>query len=320
MQSEVTQTAANSVAMSSLFGVESDTVLEVFPVEEHWAHLVPPISENYVFRLNMLRRIFAVWWNTTKGFWIAGPTGTGKSSLVTEFCGRMQIPLWQISCHSRMDQADLRGQMIIASDGSTQFMYGPLSYAMKYGHWLLLDEADLLDPAIATGLNTVLDGRPLVLTENGGEVIYPHPDFRLYATGNTNGISDDSGNYAGAVQQNLAFLDRFFKLRVDYLDEETETGIIQSFFSKNGIDAEMASQMASGMVRAANAIRSMFIGTTATRCNVTMSTRTLQSWAFMTIALDTENPVYDALDVTLLDTADHDSREAVLTVVKDIFG
>ena len=46
---------------------------------------------------------------------------------------------------------------------------------MRYGALLLLNEIDLTSPEIAAGLNSVLDGSPLCIAENGGELIVPHP-------------------------------------------------------------------------------------------------------------------------------------------------
>ena len=59
------------------------------------------------------------------------------------------------------------------------YKYGPLPLAMRYGGILLINEADLLSPEVAVGLNGVLDGAPLCLPENGGEVISPHEMFRI---------------------------------------------------------------------------------------------------------------------------------------------
>lgn len=64
---------------------------------------------------------------------------------------------------------------------------------MRYGAILLLSEIDLTSPEIAAGLNSVLDGSPLYMAENGGEIIPPHPMFRFVATANTNGGGDDTG-------------------------------------------------------------------------------------------------------------------------------
>ena len=87
-----------------------------------------------------------------------------------------------------------------------RFQYGPLAVAMKYGHVLVLNEVDLADAGELAGLNDTLEGRPLVLAENAGEIIHPHPMFRVICTANSSGAGDNSGRYVGVQQQNLAFL------------------------------------------------------------------------------------------------------------------
>ena len=58
-------------------------------------------------------------------------------------------------------------------------------------------------------LNGILDGQPLCIPENGGELVVPHPMFRFAATANSNGGSDETGLYQGVLRQNLALMDRF---------------------------------------------------------------------------------------------------------------
>jgi cobaltochelatase CobS len=85
---------------------------------------------------------------------------------------------------------------------------------------------DLAEPAELAGLNDILEGAPLVIAQNGGEVIRPHPKFRFIATGNSTGTGDQTGLYQGVLQQNLAFLDRFRLLEVGYADTDTEETIL----------------------------------------------------------------------------------------------
>ena len=76
---------------------------------------------------------------------------------------------------------------LTVKNGNMAFEYGPLALAMRYGGLCLLNEIDLLDPSTAAGLNGILDGQPLCIPENGGELIAPHPMFRFAATANSNG-------------------------------------------------------------------------------------------------------------------------------------
>lgn len=68
---------------------------------------------------------------------------------------------------------------------------GPVVQAMREGHVILLDEANLADPAVLERLNSLLEpGRSLTLAEkggSGGEVVVAHDKFRLVATMNPGG-------------------------------------------------------------------------------------------------------------------------------------
>ena len=85
-----------------------------------------------------------------------------------------------------MEFADLVGHCTVQKNNMT-FEYGPLALAMRYGGLFLLNEIELTAPEVAAGLNSIVDGAPLCIVENGGERITPNPMFRLAATANSNG-------------------------------------------------------------------------------------------------------------------------------------
>ena len=74
------------------------------------------------------------------------------------------------------------------SSGVSQFEWvdGPLIRAMKLGHWVLMDGANLCSPSVLDRLNSLCESDGfLVLSERGfvdGQVqlIKPHPNFRLF--------------------------------------------------------------------------------------------------------------------------------------------
>jgi cobaltochelatase CobS len=141
---------------------------------------------------------------------------------------------------------------------------------MKYGHVLILNEVDLVSPDQLAGLNDLLEGRPLVLTANGGEVIRPHRKFRLVATANSSGAGDETGSYAGVQCQNMAALDRYRFLKVDYLSEKQEVQVLNKV-----TDGKVPPEIVVGMVRVANAVRKQF---EEGELSSTLSCRTLAFW------------------------------------------
>ncbi|KAG7445730.1 P-loop containing nucleoside triphosphate hydrolase protein [Guyanagaster necrorhizus] len=74
----------------------------------------------------------------------------------------------------------------VSSAGQFEWLDGPLVQAMKKGHWLLLDGANLCNPSVLDRLNSVceIDGY-LSLNERGHvdgkvQIIKAHPNFKLF--------------------------------------------------------------------------------------------------------------------------------------------
>ncbi|KAI0631943.1 midasin [Trametes polyzona] len=74
----------------------------------------------------------------------------------------------------------------VHSSGRLEWVDGPLVRAIKEGHWLLLDGANLCNASVLDRLNSLCEmGGTLTLNERGAvngevQVLRPHPDFRLF--------------------------------------------------------------------------------------------------------------------------------------------
>lgn len=282
---------------------------------------VPKASPNYQFRKDHLR---ALWMFLQQpdgdAFYITGPTGSGKTSLVTEYAARVNWPVQQVTAHGRMELQDLAGFYTLQSDGegdtpTMRFQYGPLARAMRDGHILLINEIDLMDPSDLAGLNDVLEGRPLVLAANGGEVINPHPAFRVVVTANSRGQGDMTGLYAGIKAMNVASMDRYRMIEVGYPEADVEQALLMK--SAPVIPEAILGQM----VKIANQIRACFIGADdgSATLSVTMSTRTLLRWAKLTQTLSTfgaEKPMSEALEMALLNRCQPEEVEAIKQIAR----
>ena len=203
------------------------------------------------------------------------------------------------------------------------FEYGPLALAMKFGGLALINEIDLLEPSTAAGLNGILDGQPLCIPENGGELVVPHPMFRFAATANSNGGSDETGLYQGVLRQNLALMDRFVLCEVTYPKLEAEELLLE----------KTAPQLPDGvrkkMVEYANEVRHLFMGESGNSYSsgsieITFSTRSLLRWAELTIryqplANQGIQPVAYALDRALGFRACKETRAMLHELVQRIF-
>lgn len=240
--------------------------------------------------------------------YVTGPTGSGKSSGIRQIAARLRYPTFEVTGHGRLELADLLGHLTVRQ-GTMEFEYGPLALAMRYGGLFLLDEIDLISPDVTAGLNGILDGSPLCLSENGGEIIEPHPMFRFAATANTAGAGDESGLYSGTLRQNLALMDRFVLCQVDYPSEETEIALLTRKFP------ELPSSLCSTMVAYAGEIRRLFVGGDGVtqQIEVTFSTRSLIRWADLTVryqnlARQGIQPIRYALDRALGFRASRETR------------
>lgn len=278
---------------------------------------VPRAHENYVFRREVLRDLLGFLRKPNNdALFITGPTGSGKTSAVLETCARLNWPVQSLTLNSRFEFAQLTGHFTFAAAAvgeapQMRFQYGPLAVAMKYGHVLVLNEVDLADAGELAGLNDTLEGRPLVLAENAGEIIHPHPMFRVICTANSSGAGDNSGRYVGVQQQNLAFMDRFRFLEVPYQDAKVEEELLTQL-------APAMKPVLGGMVQLANEVRKLF---TEGRLSVTLSTRTLVRW--VQIAQDfrnSPNSLEYGLQRALLMRAEPEESQAIVGLCRTVFG
>ena len=208
--------------------------LEYFYLPEYdlsLSPLVPSKNKQYVFDPDNLEQILRHLQNNHgDSLFLSGPTGCGKTSLILEIASRLDWPVECITLSQTSEVADLIGHNILKK-GQITFEYGPLSRAMMYGEILLLNEIDLMSAGELTALNDVLEGRALCVNANNGEVIYPHPFFRVVATANSKGLGDNSGNYLGVRKQNKAFLDRWIFFECTYPDYDLEQNLILKNFT-----------------------------------------------------------------------------------------
>ncbi|MBK5965803.1 CbbQ/NirQ/NorQ/GpvN family protein [Thiocystis minor] len=311
-------TTTNTTKMFGIaeaFGVSArpELTIEGFADESH--PMIPRKTE-YRFRPGLSGLIAFLGEAAGDAFLLTGPTGSGKTSLVCQIAARLNWPVQSVTCHGRMELSDLVGQFVL-NNGTTEFIHGPLAVAMKEGQILILNEIDLMDPSELAGLNDVIEGRPLVIAQNGGEVIRPHPKFRVFATGNSAGAGDTTGLYQGVLRQNLAFLDRFQVINVGYLAAEVELGVLQKAIPS------LPGEIGEKMIAVANEIRRLFLGEGEQRAEltITMSTRTVIRWARLSLTFrGASQPIAHALEQALTNRADAEQREAIHRIAEDVMG
>lgn len=311
-----------TVSIAETFNLNAPAHLTIEAYSEP-SHFTPKSDANYEFRSEVLSDILA-WWELSSvlndGLFLTGPTGCGKSSVVCQIAARLNWPVQRLTAHSRLEMPEMLGHHVVI-DGDLVWQDGPLTIALREGHLFLLDEFDLLDPGTAAGLNGIVEGAPLVIAENGGELIHPHPDFRFIATGNTNGGGDRSGLFQGTLQQNAALMDRMCVIEVGYPTVEQEKKIL----SKACPDVPEA--ITATMITVANEVRELFMGADGNpgAIELTMSTRTLLRWAHLSWFFQGKskqgiNPINYALDRALANRGCPETKRALHEIVQRHFG
>ncbi|KDR82591.1 hypothetical protein GALMADRAFT_206424 [Galerina marginata CBS 339.88] len=151
---------------------------------------------------------------------IEGPTSAGKTSSIEYLAKRTGHRFVRINNHEHTDIQEYLGSYV--SDpltGKLIFKDGLLVQALRYGHWIVLDELNLAPTDVLEALNRLLDdNRELVIPETQ-EVVRPHPHFMLFATQNPPGL------YAGRKVLSRAFRNRFLEVHFEDVPQ-TELEII----------------------------------------------------------------------------------------------
>lgn len=155
-----------------------------------------------------------------KPVWFHGPKGCGKTYSAVQIAKRLGRPYIRVQGKPDMTAEDLVGSKG-AQNASTYFEYGPLPKMMQEGGILIFDEPTITPSEVTMRMQAVLEGEPLVLTENGGEVIHPKEGFTIIFCDNTLGLGERS-EYIGTNVMNDALRDRFLFVEYDYMPEAQE--------------------------------------------------------------------------------------------------
>jgi len=190
---------------------------------------VPAIDPHYIFREELLvKALYAIISN--QRMYLQGHTGAGKTTLIEQIAAHLNWPFTRINFDSEITRMDLIGRDTL-QDGKSVFVDGMLPRAMSGPYICVFDELDFCRPDVSYVMQAALEGNGLNITEDGGRVVYPHEQFRMFGTGNTVGQGDEHGMYQGARPQSLAFLDRFtIWAKVDYLSDEERQNLVKRHF------------------------------------------------------------------------------------------
>jgi len=281
------------------------------------SHLINRIEPDFIMGYDV--DTTALWEAYVRGeqIIIAGPTGTGKSSLAYHLLdnanesvrrkNRITFAKNNSVLQKGGTEKDLLGYKPIPYEvsylgcgvgtrieaviGTLKFrstdtgrepyaVYGAVVDAWVNGKTLIIDELDFASPDIWGELHQFFDGRTNETTIyiNGPEVIRKHPKFRVIATANTFGNGENQMEFSGTQLLNTAFLNRFsYKIELDYLKADKEVEAVLKHIG--AMDTEALTKM----VTIAGKIRTDKKAGVLTRG---ISTRDLKAWSRECVALD----------------------------------
>lgn len=155
---------------------------------------------------------------------LLGPTSTGKSFLIKWLAKVLGYEHLSYSINPYTSKFEIIGG--IKPDRAGRFVWqdGILLKAAKDGLWLALEEINLASSEVVEILNDYLITGKISYSANGEQKeLYPHPDFRLFATGNPE-------SYSQRQKLSGVFLSRFKILYQKELSEEELSQILSSLF------------------------------------------------------------------------------------------
>lgn len=215
--------------------------------------VVPTVDPNYVpwgnhdtiYEIVKSGRFFPVY--------VWGLSGNGKTFTTEQVCAMLGREYYRVNITPETCEDDLLGGFRLVG-GETKFVYGPVSLAMERGGVLLLDEVDLGSDKIMA-LQPVLEGKPVFLKKIN-KWVRPAPGFTVVMTGNTKGLGDETGKFAGTRILNTAFLERVnIMLKQEYPKASVEKKILTKMMESSGCVDE---KFADALVRWAEAIRKTY--------------------------------------------------------------
>jgi cobaltochelatase CobS len=241
---------------------------------------------------------------------LTGEAGTGKTTHIEQIAARTGQTVRRINMNVETRISEFLGKIHVA-EGKTFWVYGVLPLAMMNGDWIIMDELDMAEPNILSVLHPVLEPNgKLVLKENNGEVIAPHPNFRLFATANSIGsMQTKSDAYSGTNQMNSALLDRFHILRMPNMEEKMEVRVI-----KSKVPA-LKSKWVKSIVQFANHVRHQDEDNKQINID-NFSTRRCLQWAEKMALYG--NPI-EAAEGVFLEKISSEDREVAINMIKTMF-
>jgi len=268
----------NPIDPEATFGFKTPFEVHALDAPDELREHVPEVDPAYRFNPDATAAILAGF-ELNRRVLVHGSHGSGKSTHFEQVAARLGWPLVRVNLDGHITRLDLVGRDgIVLHEGKqvTEFQEGILPWAAQQPVALLFDELDAGRPDVMFVIQRLLerDGRFTLLDQN--RVITPNAGFRLFATSNTIGQGNLTGQYHGTQLMNHAQVDRWnIVAELDYLAPAQEREILAARAPALA-GASAGGDVLAQMVTVANLTRSGF---KAGDLSTLMSPRTLISWA-----------------------------------------
>lgn len=158
-----------------------------------------------------------------KSVMLVGPSGTGKDFTINQLARLFNVPLYNLGFIAD-EYGSIRGYL----DLHGNFVKTPFYDCLKYGGFCSFNEVDNSESKALVEINKVMGSNGYVpyLFPNG-ELVKPHPNFRIIAAGNTWG-DGASTQHASREKLDGATLNRFKRIYYGY-DECLEKEILKDY-------------------------------------------------------------------------------------------